>query len=248
MDEEKTPAEEKRKPIDIHYVNLLKSKGWTDQQIAEKLGTTYKYIHKIRYEDRKRKAMEEETKRPRGRPKGSKNKRTIAEEKALTNWTHSAVAPLMREDKADLNRMAGWFVTECLKQGQMTDKDDIDSLYASLQKYIELCTTSGMPMLVKTCQLALGVNPKTFAGWKNGTSRSDDPRYKSFAELVYAVVGAGLEASSAAGAIDRVLCIWWEKSHFNMIEGDGRERKNEDPLGERKSANEIAEKYSDLPD
>ena len=111
-----------------------------------------------------------------------------------------------------------------------------------------LCTMSGMPMLVKTCQLALGINGRTFSKWRNGTARGNDPRYREFAELVDSVIGAGMEASSAAGAVDKVLLIWWEKAHFNMIEGTGRETSNNDPLGERKSAEEIAEKYGDLPD
>ena len=221
--------------------------GKTYKEIAERCGTTENYIQKMMYEDRVKKRKEAEApKRPRGRPKGSKNKRTIAEETALTNWQNSPMAPAMREDKAELNRMAGWFVTECLKLGQSTNANDIESLYSSLQQYVALCTTAGMPMLVKTCNLALGVNGQTMTKWKNGTQRSNDPRYKQFAELCEAVVGAGIEAAAAAGSVDRILTIWWQKAYFNMAESTGIQPDNEDPLGEKQSSSEIAQKYADI--
>ena len=224
--------------------------GKTYREIAERCGTTENYIKKMMYEDRVKKKEEAEApKKPRGRPKGSKNKRTIAEEKALANWQNSPMAPAMREDKADLNRMAGWFVTECLKLGQSTDANNIESLYNALQQYVALCTQTGMPMLVKTCNLALGVNGQTMTKWKNGTYRADDPRYKQFAELCEAVVGAGIEAAAAAGSVDRILTIWWQKAYFNMAEGTGVQPDNADPLGEKRSSADIQKQYADiLPD
>jgi hypothetical protein len=227
----------------------MAARGKTHAEIAEHFGTTKQVIDNMFYKHKKKaEAKATEPPKKRGRPPGSKNKRTIAEEKMMTNWQTSPVNALMREDKADLNRAAGYFVTECLKMGQTVDKENIESLYNGLQQYVALCTQTGMPMLVKTCQLALGINGRTFSKWRNGTARSNDPRYREFAELVDSVIGAGMEASSAAGAVDKVLLIWWEKAHFNMIEGTGRETSNNDPLGERKSAKEIAEKYGDLPD
>lgn len=235
-----------KEPLDLGYVRQLHGMGKTYREIAEKLGTTENYIKKRMYEDRKKKEEQAANKRKRGRPPGSKNKRTEAEKTMLTNWQNSPMSPAMREDKAELNRMAGWFVTECLKQGQQTDKDSIESLYASLQKYIELCTKTGMPMLVKTCNLALGVTGVTMTKWKNGTQRANDPRYKQFAELCEAVVGAGIEAAAAAGSVDRILTIWWQKAYFNMTESDGKAVENDDPLGEKKSASEITQKYADI--
>lgn len=221
--------------------------GKTYKEIAERCGTTENYIKKMMYEDRKKKEAEAEApKKPRGRPKGSKNKRTIAEEKALANWQNSPMSPSMREDKAELNRMAGWFVTECLKLGQSTDVNDIESLYNSLQQYVALCTQTGMPMLVKTCNLALGVNGQTMTKWKNGTQRSNDPRYKQFAELCEAVVGAGIEAAAAAGSVDRILTIWWQKAYFNMAEGTGVQADAADPLGDKRSSQEIQKQYADI--
>lgn len=245
---EDNQEQQKKRKFDLHYAKAMHSKGKTYKEIAEHFGTTEQRVKNEFHLDNKAKKEEEQNKRQRGRPMGSRNKSTIAKEQMLANWESSHMSPAMREDKAELNRAAAWFVTECLKLGQTTDLDNLDSMYAALGKYIELCTISGMPMLVKTCQLALGITPTTYARWKNGTYRASDPRYKEFTEMVDSVIGAGIEAAAAAGSIDRVLTIWWEKSHFNMVEGTGMVAEQADPLGEKLTAKEIAQKYDNLPD
>lgn len=236
-----------KKPIPFATVCAMSARGQTHAEIAAHFGTTKQVIDNMFYKHKKKaEAKAAEPPKKRGRPPGSKNKRTIAEEKMMTNWQTSPVNALMREDKADLNRAAGYFVTECLKMGQTVDKENIESLYNGLQQYVALCTQCGMPMLVKTCNLALGVTGTTMTKWKNGTQRANDPRYREFAELVESVIGAGIEAAGAAGSVDRILTIWWQKAYFNMKESDGLSHEKDDPLGEKKSASEITQKYADL--
>ena len=166
---------------------------------------------------------------------------------ALANWEKSPLSATMKESKADLNRMAGAFVLECIKLGQMVDRSNPQSLYDGLISYASLCTQAGMPMLVKTACLALGINKQDIYNWRDGKQKASDPRYKEFAEMFQSVIGAGLEASAAAGAVDRVLTIWWQKSHFNMTEGTGVEAEPEAPLGERVNSEDIIKKYGNLP-
>ena len=247
-EEEQKQKVDRSKKINKSAAKQMHTKGKTYKEIAEHFGCTEDAVKKMFQTEHKKEREALETKKPRGRPPGSRNKRTIAEEQMLTNWESNHASPAMREDKADLNRAAGWFVTQCWILGQSVDKDNIESLYNALMKYVELCTQAGMPMLVKTCNLALGLNSSTLSRWKNGTNKSSDPRYKEFAEMVESVIGAGIEAAAAAGSIDRVLTIWWQKSHFNMIEGNGRASEQDDPLGQRMTATEIAKKYDSLPD
>lgn len=247
IDEQTEETPQKRK-FDMRIAKQMHTKGRTYGEIAERFGTTENYVKKRFYEEREKAKDAEANKKPRGRPPGRKNNRTLAEEKMLANWEDTKLAPAMREDKAELNRAAGYFVAQCWKMGQTVDKDDLESLYNGLIRYVELCTQTGMPMLVKTCQLALGINHSTIARWKNGTLRANDPRYKEFAEMLDSVIGAGMEAAAAAGSIDRVLTIWWQKSHFNMVEGTGATEEKGDPLGQRVSGEDIIKKYSNLPD
>lgn len=247
---EETAEEEKppKKQIKKSYVKQLAGMGKTYKEIAERCGTTENYIKKMMYEDRKKQQEAEANKRPRGRPPGARNKRTIAEEKMLANWEHSPMSPAMREDKAELNRAAGWFVTQCWQLGKTVDHDNIESMQHALEQYVMLCTQAGMPMLFKTCHLALGLNPNTISAWRSGKYRSSDPRYKEFVEVMDAVIGAGIEAAGAAGSIDRVLTIWFSKAHMGMYEKQGLEEGQQDVLGEKRTAKEIAEIYGSLPD
>ena len=187
-------------------------------------------------------------KRGRGRPKGSKNKATIAKETMLTNWENGSMSPLMREDKAELNRAATFFLVQCMELGHRGNVNNLDTMYSNLENYLKLCVQTGMPMSVKTCDLALGVTRQCIIDWKSGKRRGDDPRYKEFAVLVDEVLQAGIESLAAAGSLDRVLLIWWEKSHFKMTEATGENQEPDDVLGERKTAKEIVEKYNTLPD
>lgn len=221
--------------------------GKTYKEIAERCGTTENYIKKMMYEDRVKKKEEAEApKKPRGRPKGSRNKQKLAEEKMLANWQNSPLSPMMREDKADLNRAAGWFVGQCWALGQTVDHNSIESMQNALMRYVDLCTQSGMPMLVKTCHLALGLNQSTVTNWRNGKYRADDPRYKEFVQVMDAVVAAGIEAAGAAGSLDRVLTIWFEKAHFGLYEQQGLVVENADPLGEKRSSADIQKQYADI--
>lgn len=241
---EQTPP---KKKIDKRIVKQMHTKGRTAREIAEHFGTSTQYIKNIIYNDRKEKTAEAlEPKKKPGRPPGSKNKRTLAEEKMLTNWESSPMAPAMREDKAELNKAASWFSLQCLTLGKTVDKDNIDSLYNALYKYVELCIQAGMPMLVGTALLAIGVHPQTMARWRNGTQRGNDERYRKFADDFDLLVNGGMEAAAAAGSVDRVLTIWWQKARFNMVEGTGEVKEDADPLGNKKSADAILAKYQDL--
>lgn len=235
-----------KEKLDYRYITQLHGMGKTYKEIAEKCGTTEQVIKNMMYRKRKEKAEAEQNKRPRGRPKGSRNKQKIAEEQALVNWENNPVSPMMREDKADLNRAAGWFVGQCWTLGKTVDPNNIDSLYNALEKYVMLCTQSGMPMLVKTCHLALGLNSSTINAWRNGKYRSDDPRYREFVQIMDAIIAAGIEAAGAAGSLDRVLTIWFEKAHFGLYEQQGIVVEDQSALGEKRTAKEIVEKYSEI--
>ena len=226
----------------------MHTKGKTYKEIAEHFGTTEQRVKNAFSLDNKARREAEETKRKPGRPPGSKNKETLAKEKMLTNWQNSSLAPQMREDKADLNRAAGYFVAQCWKLGETVDHNNIDSLYRGLENYIALCTQCGMPMLVKTCHLALGITAQTISRWRTGRQRADDARYKEFVEVLDAVINAGIESAAAAGSIDRVLTIWWQKSHMGMTENHAPVQEADEPLGERVSSEDIIKKYGNLPE
>lgn len=187
-------------------------------------------------------------KRGRGRPPGSKNKRTMAERMVANYPTSALMSSALKPENAGRASAAVGHVMKCMYLGQVVNKESIESLYHGLEEYIKFCYENDFPPTLATCCLALGVNTATLNDWRNGRRRSSNPEYKQFAESVRYVVQAGIEACMVTGLINPVVGIWWEKAHFDMIETQKVEVTQQDPLGEKKSAKEIVEKYSNLPD
>ena len=187
-------------------------------------------------------------KRGRGRPPGSKNKRTMAERMVANYPTSPLMAGALKPENAGRASAAVGHVMKCMYLGQAVNIENIDSLYKGLEEYIKFCFENDFPPTLATCCLALGLNTSTLHDWKNGRRRGDNPEYKKFAEAVRYVIQAGIESCMVTGLINPVVGIWWEKAHFDMIETQKVEVTQQDPLGEKKSAKEIVEKYSNLPD
>jgi len=243
--------------IDKDLVIKLFQEGKSYRAICKATGASETYVKQIIFKARKKGILPpavhltEEEREERGTDKRLVNVGQTPEEyaeKALAHWEQSPVAVAMTENKAGINRAAGAFVMECIKLGQTVDKRDPEQLMNALYTYVALCTQAGMPMLVKTACLACGLNRQDLNKWRKGEQRASDPRYKEFAEFFEAVVGAGLEASAASGAVDRVLTIWWEKASFRMSENHAPEVEEQNPLGERLSGEDIIAKYQNLPD
>lgn len=187
-------------------------------------------------------------KRGRGRPPGSKNKRTMAERMVANYPTSALMSSALKPENAGRASAAVGHVMKCMYLGQEVNTDNIESLYHGLEQYIKFCYENDFPPTLATCCLALGVSTGTLNDWRNSRRRGDKPEYKQFAESVRYVVQAGIEACMATGLLNPVCGIWWEKAHFSMIEAQRLEVVQDDPLGERMTAKEIVEKYSNLPD
>lgn len=228
------------------------TKGKTAREIAEYYGTSRQYIKNIIYRDSLKKKKAEEMKRPVGRPPGSKNKSTIAKEQLLAEretMNMSSYAPLMKEDKAQLNQAAAIFLTECLKLRGHVNVENVNSLYGCLGDYLTLCQQTGMPITPKSMQLALGVSSATLYQWRKGTKRGDNEEYKKFADMVQEIGHTAIQVAGATGALDRILTIFWEKSAYGAVESTKPESEIEDPLGKGMTPTQIVEKYENmLPD
>lgn len=245
MDEEQveqTPPKKKKDQIIDLYLQ-----DYSLKEIAEMVGCSYSTVNSTLVRAKKKGELIKPNNPVREKKRKSLPPATRENAESIANkWEGSSVGNLMSEGKANLNRAAGWFVLECLKLGQVTDRSNPDSLYDSMQKYVALCTTAGMPMLVKTACLALGVSRTDISRWRRGMNIGGDERYREFAQMFDAIIGAGLETAAAAGSVDRILAIWWEKAHFRMTEGNGEPEEKDDPLGSKMTATEIVQKYQDL--
>ena len=96
------------------------------------------------------------------------------------------------------------------------------------------------------CYYAIGVTKQEMSQWRLGQRAT--PEHQQFAEEVTALFASIHEQAGAEQIVNPILTIWWQKSHDGMIEAAKAEEVVEDPLGQKRSAEEIASKYSDLPD
>lgn len=232
--------------VDINKILKLRMEGLTYAQIAERLDTTENYIKNCVYR----------ASHPQGKKKKTRQfvygetQDLIAQYSSSIADQHSKLAGAMKEENAGRAKAANLHVLTCVRLGHQVDPDNINSLYAAFETYIRLCVESDFPMTVATACIALGISQTTLYTWASGKNRADNPDYKTFAESVKYAVQAGIETCMVTGLINPIVGIWWEKSHFGMIEQQKQEAPKEDPLGEKKSAEEIMEQYSgvDLPD
>lgn len=222
--------------VTIEKINALKAQGMTYKQIAQELHSTENYIKKTVYE----------SKLPKPEPVEPPSRLL----KPISESLAAAADKALSEANKGRAKASVAHVMECMEISRHVDSENIDSLYDGLKAYLSLCYERDFPMTVANVCIALGVARNTLLMWKQGQAHKENPEFKKFAESVYSILQSGIEATMATGLLNPVLGIWWEKSHFDMKEADRVQEVREDPLGQKRSAEQIAAEYQDvdLPD
>lgn len=92
---------------------------------------------------------------------------------------------------------------------------------------------------------AMGISWNTAKNWKSGGPGSTPERAKLIQE-VEAVCTGMRETLAASSKINPVLAIFWSKNYDGMRDVTEHVAYNGDPLGDRQTPQEIAEKYQDI--
>lgn len=246
-DEKKDP---KPKKMDISKIIRLSRKGLSYKEIAVELGTTYQVVRNTVYRANRVGAMSGSMnsvtvprKKVKKLSKAEIDKLSTKMEKYMTQ-----AGQMLKEENRGRATAVNVHIGMCVALGAQVDVEDINSLYAAFENYLKICAENDCPLTVTSACLACGIKPSTLSEWRKGRTRTED--YKEFAESVTYAVQAGIESMMAAGVINPVVGIWWEKSHFNMIEANRAEASDADPLGQKRSAEDIAAEYDglELPD
>ena len=218
--------------VTIEKINAFKAQGMNYKQIAKELRTTEQCVKNTVYRSKL--------------PKPQKAEPPSQLVKPLSE-TLASIGPALSESNRGRAAAATAHVMECMDIGRTVDNENPDSLFNGLKAYVQLCLERDFPMTISNACLALGVARKTLLAWKQGQAHTDNPEFQKLAESVYTIIQGGIEATMANGVLNPVLGIWWEKSHFDMKEADRVQEVRSDPLGEAKSAEQIAAQYEDLP-
>lgn len=218
------------KPVTIEEIRELQSKGYSIAQIAEKTNVSRQAIYaKIKADNIRRGEL------------------TIVDEavRKLANPSTREIAMKMGDEK--VSRFVQYHV-DLFKMGQGVDKSDVPGLYERFYRYLEYCVDHGIAPNNMSAYLAIGITYQEVYQWKGG--REKTPEHKKFAEDLSAFFASIHEQGGTDGIMNPIQTIFWQKAYDGLSDQPKIEVQVTDPLGDKRTAQDIAEKYGEveLPD
>ena len=190
-------------------------------------------------------------KRKRGRPKGSKNKPGVT--KAAISLVDPKTGVVVSNNAAQsqiIARMGDERVTafvqyhmDMLQMRQGVDKKNVPDLYQRFYRYLAYCAEKGIIPNNMNAYFAIGITKQDISVWNAG-QRS--PEHKQFAEDIKQFFASIHEQAGGEGIVNPILSIYWSKAHDSMSDNPRIEVTVNDPLGDRASSAEIADRYKDI--
>lgn len=201
-------------------------------------------------------AAQAPVKRGRGRPKGSKNKpgskkhvfpnesKQLVDPKTgivvSNNATQSQVIARMGDDRVTAFVQ---YHMDMMRMRQGVDKKNVPDLYNRFFAYLGYCADHGVIPNNMNAYFAIGVSKQDISAWKAGART---PEHKQFAEDITQFFASIHEQAGGEGIVNPILSIYWSKAHDSLSDQPRIEVTVTDPMGERQSSEEIAERYRDL--
>lgn len=127
------------------------------------------------------------------------------------------------------------------------DDKDVNSMRKCFYAFCALAEATNMKVGNMTAYAAMGINTTTANNWRKGGVGST-PERRQLIEEVCAVCGATREMLGASGAINPVLTIFWQKNWDGFRDVTEHVAYQGDPLGDKQTPQEIAERYHDIID
>ena len=133
-----------------------------------------------------------------------------------------------------------------MRQG--CDKRNVEDLYNRFYRYMAYCAEHGIVPNNMNCYFAIGIARQDVSNWHRGVSGT--PEHKEFADAVMAFFASVHEQGATDGVLNPISAMFWQKAHDNLVEASKLEVVQEDPLGNKRSAEDIAKAYTEvqLPD
>ena len=116
-----------------------------------------------------------------------------------------------------------------------------------LLQYLELCEQYNKPITNQACYMAMGINDSMAYNITHGRSGTEEQ--KQIVLYAKQLCAMNREALGITGTVDAILTIFWQKAYDGlneMTEVNAGLDMNDSII--EANADEIAEKYSDLPD
>lgn len=188
--------------------------------------------------------MAEATK-PRGRPKGSKDKQPRDLTACKQNLEKArAASPIMQGQTAEMpagyNAKMVNFIMAIMPTYPL-DYNDVAEMERRFTRYLQLCAEWDMKVGNQAAYLAIGIDKAIAWEWVN--IRTTNPARTDFIKKVQKICGLYRESLMQDGKINPVTGIFWQKNY------DGLKDQNEviltpnNPLGDMQNAEALRQKY-----
>lgn len=201
-------------------------------------------------------AAQAPVKRGRGRPKGSKNKPGSKphvfpnERKQLVDPKTGIVVSNNAVQSHTIARMGDERVSafvqyhmDMMRMRQGVDKKNVPDLYNRFFAYLAYCAEHGVIPNNMNAYFAIGISKQDISAWYAGRGT---PEQRQFAEDIKQFFASIHEQAGGENIVNPILSIYWSKAHDSMSDQPKIEVSIEDPLGQRASSEEIADRYRDL--
>lgn len=222
----RTIATKNNKPVDIKTIRELQKKGKSIQEIATITGISRQAVYqKIKADERQQ------------------GLRTTADDVAskLTPRNKALISTIGSEKASAFVQ----YHVDLLKMREGVNKNDVPDLYNRFRKYLEYCAANGVVPNNMSAYLAIGICQQDISAWKTGAKSSE---HRAFAEAVSAFFASVHEQGGTDGVLNPIQSIFWQKAYDGLSDQPKIEVQLNDPLGEKRSAEQIAKDYIDLPD
>lgn len=135
---------------------------------------------------------------------------------------------------------------DMMQMRQGVDKRDVKDLYARFYRYLMYCAEHGIVPNNMNAYFAIGIARQDVSAWHNG--KGGTPEHKEFADMMMQFFASVHEQGATDGVLNPISAMFWQKAHDNLIEASKVEVVQDNPLGDRKSVEELQKLYDNLPD
>ena len=214
----------------VEEIYELQRKGYSQAQIAQMKGISRQAVHqKVRNDEMKRGLI------------------TPIDEavRKLSNPSNRTIAEQMGDEK--VSRFVQYHI-DLFMMGQGCDKKDVPGLYERFSKYLAYCSEHGVVPNNMSAYLAIGLYKDDINHWARGAEGNSEQQ--KFARNLLAFFSAIHEQGGTDGVMNPIQTIFWQKAYDGLSDQPKVEVEVRNPLGEKRSAEDIAQAYGEveLPD
>lgn len=240
------PKEVVKKKSDIRSIRKMMREGKSINEIADYYGVSRQAIYaKVRNDELRKNGLANLNNFALGTD--SPNHRIVDPETGLVVENQGINSKIIGKIGDEKVSAFVQYHMEMLAMRQGVDKHDVNELYNRFIRYLQYCQEHTIVPNNMNAYFAIGVDKGDIYRWSLGKGT---PEHKQFANDLKAFFASVHEQGATDGVLNPISAMFWQKAHDGIVEANKLEVVTDDPLGEKRSASDIAKAYEEveLPD